>query len=71
MTVSLSLGWWLVPVLVTILAFARAILLIRRQTPGSDYGAVYNAVAAFIMLMIAAVISLAAWLGWLIWRAFA
>lgn len=66
--VSFSLGWWLLPLLVTVAAFARAALIIRRQSAAGDWLGPFNIIAAMVLLIIAAVISLTAWLAYFIWR---
>ena len=70
MTVSLALGWWLLPLLITVAAFASAILVSRRQSPASGLLGPFNLIATFVLLIIAGVISLWAWLAYLIWRMF-
>jgi len=69
-TVSFALGWWLAPLLVTVAAFAHAIVTIRRQPAAGDLLGPFNVIAALVHLIIAKVISLSAWLAYFIWRVF-
>lgn len=68
MSFSISLGWWLLPALITTLSFAWAVMLGRRQCASSPRGGDYNFAPLFdgifciIMLLLAAVASLIAWL---------
>lgn len=70
MTVSLALGWWLLPLLVTVAAFAHAVLIIRRKPVRGDMPGPFKIVVAYVLLINAGVFSLAAWLGYFIWRVF-
>ena len=61
MTIIIGLGWWLVPAVVTLLSFGAAVFMSRDM--GDDrFGA--GAVIAFGFYMMAAVVSLVAWLVW-------
>ena len=62
---------FVLPALVTLLAFAWAIILIRRQSLSFGVAGPFAIVAAFVLLIVAAFVSLLAWLGWLIWWVFA
>lgn len=64
MTISLSLGWWLAPLAVTIIAFAWHFLLWANQPPPSGYGAIGDGIAATASFLLALVVSLVAWLIW-------
>ncbi|KAA3527062.1 hypothetical protein GOZ96_04815 [Agrobacterium vitis] len=61
MTFTIGFGWWIVPAVITLLAFGYAAFMSREE--GNDqYG-----VAAIISLgfyLMAAVVSLLAWLIW-------
>lgn len=70
MTISISLGWWLLPAIITVASYASALFLSARsasQIPrGVDYnfGAAWDAMIMGILLLIATVVSMAAWLLW-------
>lgn len=61
MSVTLTLGWWLIPALVTVLACAWAWSMVSSRPSGGsyDFGA---AIAFMICFPIASTVSLAAWL---------
>lgn len=63
-------AWWLLPLLVTVLAFARAVHVFRRQANAAGLLGPFNVIVAMVLFVIAAAISLAAWLAYFIWRVF-
>ncbi|WPE22482.1 hypothetical protein [Shinella zoogloeoides] len=61
MTFTVEFGWWLIPALITLLAFGAAAFMSRDM--GNDrFGA--GAVISFGFYLMAAVASLLAWLVW-------
>jgi hypothetical protein len=61
MTVTIGLGWWLIPAAITLLCFGYAAFMARDM--GNDrFGA--GAIIAFVFYMMASVVSLTAWLVW-------
>jgi hypothetical protein len=68
MSFSISLGWWLLPAVITAIAFAWAGALGRRQCSSSPKGGDYNFSTLFdgifcgFVLLVATVVSLIAWL---------
>ncbi|MFG1465278.1 hypothetical protein V5F77_20550 [Xanthobacter sp. DSM 24535] len=72
MTISISLGWWLLPAIITVASYASALVLSARsasRTPrGGNYnfGSMWDAMLAVVLLLIATVISMAAWLAWVL-----
>ena len=63
MTFSVSLGWWLLPALVTIAAFGWST---HRQdrSPSGDYGKIGQGIGNAVLHGIALIVSLIAWLVW-------
>lgn len=64
MTVSITLGWWLAPLAVTLLSFG---LAWGKCVLVPDSGGGYfpmGALMAVFLFPLAAVVSLAAWLAW-------
>lgn len=61
MTFTVELGWWLVPAVITLLAFGTAAFMSRDM--GDDRFGV-GAVISFGFHLMAAVASLLAWLVW-------
>lgn len=65
----MSFGW-LLPLLVTIAAFVRAVLVFRRQTPAGGFLGPFNIVIAIALLVLASAVSLVAWLAYFMWLVF-
>ena len=65
MTFSITLGWWLVPAIVTVCAFGAFALWEADQKPAGDYGRIGAAMVALIMFGGAVVVALVAWLIYL------
>lgn len=63
MNIAITLGWWLVPVLVTVAAFTWSIWRQDRR-PAYDYGRIGQGIGNAILHGIAMVVSLTAWLIW-------
>lgn len=63
MTVALHLGWWLLPLAVSIAAFLAANLTLPRS-PGDDYAGLFDAVRLLVQNSLAMSVSLVAWLIW-------
>lgn len=61
MTFTIEFGWWLLPLGITIMLFAIAVLLSRSNEP-DQYGAA--AVLSLVIYMAAAIGSLFIWLAW-------
>lgn len=63
MSMTITLGWWLVPALMTIAAVVWAV---RQSPPGPSHGyaALGDAAICFFFLSVALIVSLAAWLVW-------
>lgn len=61
MTLTISLGWWLVPAVVTIIAFGVAY---RTFASDLDRGGFMAGLVGCFALPIAGCVSLAAWLLW-------
>lgn len=59
MSVTISIGWWLLPLAATIMAFGWVHWIDRRSGP--SYGA---DIGGFILVSLATIISLIAWLVW-------
>jgi hypothetical protein len=57
MSMTLTIGWWVLPLAVTIAAFTWALW-------GSDGGTLGDAVVGSFFVAFAAIISLSAWLIW-------
>ena len=65
MTFSITLGWWLVPVIVTVGALVAYAWWESEQTPAGDYGRIGAAVASLLVFCGAIIASLVAWLIYL------
>ena len=61
---TVSFGWWLFPVAVSITAFAVAYGLSPHRTPPTGYGNVADAIISLVIYGVAAIISLTVWLVW-------
>lgn len=63
MTITIQSGWWIVPLLVTIVAFAWFFWADNDNvSSGRDYGA--GALISLFLFCLALIVSLAAWLVW-------
>ena len=61
MDFTITVGWWILPTLITAIAFY--IALREQPTPsGTDYGA--GGVIGLMFVMAAAILSLVSWLVW-------
>jgi len=60
------LGWWLLPLMVTIATFGSSILYAAKADMGGDFGWVGVFVQFFARLVASAFLSLTAWLVWAI-----
>lgn len=60
---SISIGWWIVPLIITIAAFAWAAISARNER-----GTYLEGMAAVIVYPLAMVVSLVAWLFWSLFR---
>jgi len=63
MSVSIFLGWWLVPAIFTIGAFTWA-WWAGDRSPSSGYGNIGKGLANALVLAVALIASLMAWLVW-------
>lgn len=60
---SITIGWWIVPLIITIAAFAWAAISARNEQ--SSY---LEGMAAMLVYPIATIVSLVAWLFWSLFR---
>jgi hypothetical protein len=65
--ISIHLGWWLLPAAITVLAVLLAMGACRPQRIGA-YGSIAQAVAWAMAMLAATIVSLIAWLLWLVIR---
>lgn len=65
MTLEITLGWWLVPAAITVLAFAYAAIRDAQENPNGNYGT-YGSGAIYTAFVFggALIVSLIAWLVW-------
>lgn len=62
MTFVIEIGWWLIPLAISILAFLWAVVATPRSNPGYyGYG---SAIAGLFTYVPALIVSLIAWLIW-------
>ncbi|MBB3313649.1 putative membrane protein [Rhizobium sp. BK196] len=66
MTVTISLGWWILPMAITLIAFIVAGGMCRTEGGHGDYASIGNAVVGLVVLGAALIVSLIAWLIWAI-----
>lgn len=64
MTITLTFGWWLLPAIVTAAVFGFVIWQERKRPSVGGLGDVGGAAITFMGALVAAVVSLAAWLIW-------
>lgn len=60
MSVTISLGWWLAPTIVTLAAFMAGFIACR----GDGRSSIADGVIALIIYATATIVSLVAWLVW-------
>lgn len=68
MTFSITLGWWLLPVIVTLGAFGAYAWWQADQKPSGGYGRIGDALGSLIMFGGVLIVSLVAWLIWALVR---
>jgi len=64
MTLTISFGWWLVPLTVTVVAFVAAYICGASKGPPRGYGDIANGIVNLFVYGAVTVVSLVAWLGW-------
>ena len=69
MTFTISIGWWLLPVSITVASFSWGLWVRESERPtGGMFDGLDAAVGLMIRVPSAAAVSLAAWLVWALWR---
>lgn len=68
MTVTLSVGWWLLPLGITIGAFGAYAVWEARQPPPTGWGDAAGGIVSLLAVGVAAIVSLVAWLIWALLR---
>lgn len=61
---TISLGWWALPAIITLAAYAVAWWRVPAPQPSSYFPDTGPVILGFIYLSLATVVSLAAWLMW-------
>lgn len=61
---TISIGWWALPALITVAAYAVALWRIPASQPSSYFPDFGPAIIGFINVALATVVALAAWLAW-------
>jgi hypothetical protein len=64
MTFSVGFGWWLLPTMVTVVAFTIAVFMSRSDGSHGEFAAIGNAFVALVIYGMALIASLLAWLIW-------
>lgn len=67
MTLSLTLGWWIVPVVITLVSYLVAYLATPSRTNSYDwygFGTLFDGIIILFGLLAATIVSLVAWLVW-------
>jgi hypothetical protein len=64
MAMTVTLGWWFLPVTITFAAFSVAAYMCRDEGSHGDYAAIGNAMVALVVYGAALIVSLMAWLVW-------
>lgn len=64
MTFTITMGWWLVPLAITVATFGGFAVWSISQPPASGYDSIGAGIAAAMVFLLATVVSLVAWLVW-------
>jgi hypothetical protein len=65
MTFEITFGWWLAPLTITLMTFVWHWWMHKDEIdPGSVYGVIGRGLGEALTLLVAAVVSLLAWLIW-------
>lgn len=64
MSMTITLGWWVAPALVTVLAFALVCWGMSDHRPSGTIGDVAMGIVALVWIAGATIVSLIAWLIW-------
>lgn len=64
MSITIGIGWWIAPTVVTIIAFVFAGYMGRDEGSHGDYAAIGNAFVGLVIYGAATIVSLIAWLLW-------
>ncbi len=64
MEFTITFGWWLAPLAVTVGAFVAAHLANPTRTPPTGYGSIGDGLVALVEFGFATIVSLIAWLVW-------
>ncbi len=65
MSFTITLGWWLVPTAVTVIALTWVTVWQSRQPQSSGYGSIGAGLGEALMLLLAVVVSAFAWIVYL------
>ena len=57
-------GWWMLPMMITLLCFGWSIWRVSTSRPVGDYGQIGQALGLALLLALSCIISLASWLIW-------
>lgn len=61
--ITISLGWWIAPAAITLLAFGWACAK-EDRSPAYDYGRIGQGIGNAVLYGVALIVSLTAWLIW-------
>ncbi|ASY64469.1 hypothetical protein SJ05684_c30450 [Sinorhizobium sojae CCBAU 05684] len=64
MELTVTFGWWLLPLAVTLLSFGFSLVRVGKSEPYGDYGMIGQALAFAFMMALSLIASLVAWLIW-------
>jgi|GEM_PF-1821831 len=64
MELTVTFGWWLLPLAVTLLSFGFSLVRVGTSEPYGDYGMIGQALAFAFMMALSLIASLVAWLIW-------
>lgn len=64
MSITIPLGWWLLPAAITVAAIIWQWWVHKDDRPSGDYGQIGDAMGHLVTGMVAVIVSLLAWLAW-------
>jgi hypothetical protein len=64
MDITVTAGWWILPLAVTAISFSLAVFVSREDGSHGDYSAIAGAFVSLVLFGAAAIVSLVAWLIW-------
>lgn len=67
MSMTIHIGWWVLPLIISLAAYAVAWWRIPASQPGGYFPDFGPAIVGFVNLSLASIVTLSVWLTWALW----